>query len=182
METLYSLDRGEYECTVFRDSEDLAFGHAPAGLRQGDSPALPGVALQPLLPKRRKAFAGKPRENPGNGLERLDEHGGPRRHRLAVARDVGCRPADTLARLGAQAHVDTDPDDHGARTQDVARALDQYAAELAPPAVQIVRPFDPHAAGAQALERHRGTYRHGEAQAPERSGASGKTPQNGKRQ
>src|SRR5713101_7884682 len=33
--------------------------------------------------------------------------------------------------------------------------------------------------GAQALERLRGTYRHGEAQAPKRSGASGKAPQNG---
>jgi hypothetical protein len=32
---------------------------------------------------------------------------------------------------------------------------------------------------AQALERLRGTYRHSEAQTPKRSGASGKTPQNG---
>src|SRR5207244_13593487 len=36
--------------------------------------------------------------------------------------------------------------------------------------------------GAQALERLRGTYRHGEAQAPKRSGAPGKTPQNGESQ
>jgi len=36
--------------------------------------------------------------------------------------------------------------------------------------------------GAQALERLRGTYRHSEAQAPKRSGASGKTPQNGESQ
>src|SRR5467141_2515416 len=36
--------------------------------------------------------------------------------------------------------------------------------------------------GAQALERLRGTHRHGEAQAPKRSGAPGKTPENGESQ
>jgi len=73
VETLYSLDRGEHERAVLRDSDDLAFGYTPAGLRQGDSPPLPGVALQPLLPKRPEAFLGEPRENPGNGLERRDD-------------------------------------------------------------------------------------------------------------
>src|SRR5438034_4638757 len=155
VETLYSPDRGEHERAILRDPDHLAFGHVPTGLRQRDSPPLPGVALQPLLPKRPEAFAGKPRENPGNALERRDEHVGPRRHCLAVARDVGCRRGDPLARPGAEAHVDTDAHDHGARTQDVAGTLDQYPAELAPLAIQIIRPFDSHAMRTQALERLR---------------------------
>src|SRR5258708_10551912 len=99
VETPYSLGRGEHERTVLGDSDDLAFGHATAGLQQGDSSALPGMALQPLPPKRREAFAGKPREDPGNGLERLDEDGRPPRPRLAVARACRSRSSHPLARL-----------------------------------------------------------------------------------
>src|SRR5437660_296313 len=176
VETLSSPDRGEHERAILRDPDHLAFGHALAGLRQGDSPPCPGVALQPLLTKRREAFAGKPRENPGDGLERGDKDGGPRWRCLAVARDVGCRDADPIARMGAETHVDADSHDRGARTHDGAGALDQYPAELAPLTIKVIRPFDCHALRTQALERLRGTYRRGEAQAPKGSGASGKTP------
>ncbi len=97
----------------------------------------------------------------------------------ATRSEVGCRHADPIARPGTQTHVYADSHDHGARTQDGAGALDQYPAELAPPAIKVIRPFDCHAVRTQALERLRGTYRHGEAHAPEGSGAPGKTPQNG---
>ncbi len=69
------------------------------------------------------------------------------------------------------------PDYRSAGTANVARQLDQDAAELAPLEKQVVRPLDLHAADAQPLERSCGAYRHGEAQAAQGARALRKAPQ-----